>query len=152
MWNFPAEGIGQRVNSGGVDRAETQPAVKTAERERGAGFDVVAVADGANEIFGNQFDALQRVNVHDGMRKFIGVGFDAMRQRVEAGCGGNGRWNGHRQQWIHKCGVGHKVRTDDAFFQFVGFIQQNGVRRNFRAGAGGRRQADQRQFAFGTKD
>ena len=82
---FSTKRIRQCVHRCRVHRPEAQPAIKTAERECGAGFEIFPIIHGAQKIFGNQLNALQGVIVHDGMREFVRVGFDAMRERVEAG-------------------------------------------------------------------
>ena len=78
------------------------------------------------------------------MREFIGERLDAMRERVESGCGGNFRRNGNCQQRVNERGVGNEVRADDAFFQFIRLVQQNGDWRNFAASSCRSRQTNQK--------
>ncbi len=127
--------------SGRVHRAKTHAAIQTAERNRRARLDVLAVLDSAHQVMRDQPNAFDRIVVDDRMREAVCVRLHAVCERIDAGGRGHGRRHRDREERIHVSRVRHEVRAHDTFLQIVRFVEQDGDRRNFAARARSGRQA-----------
>ena len=102
---------------------------------------------GAFDVLGDQPDAAQSIDVDQRMGEAVGIGLDAVCQRVKAGRGRHRRRHGRGQGRIQIGRIGHQVGADDALLQVFVLVAENGDRRHLAAGAGRGRDAGQPQGA-----
>src|SRR5260370_23138493 len=77
------------------------------------------------------------------MSELVGVGLDAVGERIEAGSGSHSLRHGERQFRVDKRGIRNEKRTDDGLLQLCSFIEQDCVWRNLTSRTGRGRHTDQ---------
>ena len=87
----------------GVHRAEADTAIVGGQHHPGARLDICTIGDGPLEIATDQFDAQSGIAVDKWMRLYVGEGFHAVGEGVDARRGGHR--GGHR---IGELGVEHR--------------------------------------------
>ena len=119
------------MNGRGVHRPEAQPAIKTAERQPGSRLHVGAILNRRMQTGGNQPNAFQarKCPRRDERNYWRRPRCNGSRHRGQSPrSGGRGlKSSAADQQRLRR----ERMRTDNALLQFLGFVQQNGIGRNF---------------------
>ena len=137
-----AEGVAEGVD-GAEALLEGEAAFERAHHHLGAGGEVAAVGEGALEAAPDAAGAVERDRF--GGRVVAGgeEGLDAVRERVEAGGGGEAGRQAEGELGIADRALRDQVRADEAELAGVGEGEERGAA-DLGAGAGGGRDGDDR--------